>query len=297
MKITRKYITIFITGISIMACISTAYAEENYNTEFSFQYYSSDDDSSEIIVYGVNAEIYFSEVDTTGHPYAEAAFLERIGNVSLLVGKGEVEIGSTVEADGPIYGAMLTYMKPESPIAVQAIYGKRELEYDFPFDGDEDLDSYGLGLGYFISDGALVSIDYRHSETDLDIPIINLHETFEYDDYELGVKYVKEKPGGTAINLESGIEISQLDDGTDDKSNTIIEISGDYYVNRMTSIGGGLGINTGDDKDDEGITWVVNFKSFLNPGFSINTVFEKFLADNDEGEDEDSLSFVVSARF
>ncbi len=227
----------------------TSHAQESYQTEFSLEYYSSeDDDNYEDKLYGVSAEVHFSQVDTKGHPYAEAAFLERVGSVELVIGKSETELDSIAEGDGPLYGAMLTLMKPDLPIAIQATYLKSKLEFEPPLDGaDTEADGYGIEIGHFLSDGLLVSIGYMHSETDLTIPILTVDETIKHDDYELYAKFVKENLGGTAYNVEGTLGISQFDDGRDDGSNNFIVVSGNYYFNRRISLGGELEINIGDD--------------------------------------------------
>lgn len=296
--IIRKYSILVILCISFSFFCNTSYSQERYQTEFSIEYLSSEyEDNDESKMYGLTAGVYFSQVDTGVHPYAEAAFLERVGSIHLLVGKGEMELGSIAEADGPMYGAMLTYMKPNLPIALQAIYAKTKLKFDLPLDGDTETDLYGIEIGRFFYDGLLFSIGYSHSETGLTIPIITVDETMKYDDYTLYAKFVKEKMDGTAYNIEGSLGVSQFDNGIDDGSNTIIEVSGDYYFNRKISLGGELEINTGDYKDDEGKALAIDFKTFLNPSFSIDVGFEKFLADNDEGEDEKTFFIDILARF
>lgn len=298
MKIGTNYFYLFASGILAISSISTSYAQENYQTEFSLYYDSfEDDDDNKIKLYGLTAEVYFSEVDATDHPYAEATFLERIGSVELLVGKSEIENGSIAEADGAQYGAKFTYTTPESPIAVQATYIKSKLEYDAPLDGDQEGDAYAFEVGYFLSDGLLASIGYRHSKIDLTIPTSSVADSIKYDDFKVDVKYVIKQPGSTALNIEGGLQVRQFDHDTDDGSNTIVGVSGDYYFNRKISLGGGLKTNTGDDEDNEGTTLAVNFKSFINPSYSITASVEKFVADNDDGEDSDSLFFGVSGRF
>lgn len=70
-----------------------------------------------------------------------------------------------------------------------------------------------------------------------------------------------------------------------------------YYFNRRISLGGELEINSGDEKDEEGKTLGIDFNTFITPSFSINISFEKFFADNDEGEDEKTFFFGILARF
>jgi len=282
--------------ISIIFCFGTVYAQDSYQAEVSTKYYSSeDDDNIEYKIYGVNAAVYFSKVDTTGHPLAEAAFLERIGSIEVIAGKEEFKEDTNVEADGPLYGVGATFMNPKLPIAFQASFITSKLEFDSPSDGDATKDLYEFGFGYFITDRLIARLIYGYSEIEQPIPGTNI--TTEYNNYELSAKYVKVLVDGTAFNIEGGLVLRQFDEGAEDGSNTIFKVLCDYYINQKVSIGAGFEINTGDYKDDEGKAFAMDFKAFVLPRISINAGYEKFLAYNDEGADKESLQVTLSARF
>jgi hypothetical protein len=279
--------------ISIIFCFGTVYAQDSYQAEVSAKYYSSEDDNNiEYKIYGVNGEVYFSKVDTTGHPLAEAAFLERIGSIKITAGIEEFKDDSNVKADGPLYGVEATFMNPKLPIAFQASFITSKLEFDSPSDGDATKDLYEFGFGYFVTDRLIAGLKYGYSEVEQPIPGAK-----EYNNYELSAKYVRVLTDDTAFNIEGGLLLRQFDDDTEDESNVIFNILCDYYINQKVSIGVGFEINTGDIKDDEGKTFAIDFKAFVLPRISINAGFAKFLADNDEGVDKGSLQVTLSARF
>ncbi len=283
--------------ISIIFCFGTVYAQDSYQAEVSAKYYSSeDDDNIEYKIYGVNAAVYFSKVDTTGHPLAEAAFLERIGSIEVIAGTKEYKEEPNAEADGPLYGVGATFMNPKLPISFQASFITSKLEFDSPSDGDATKELYEFGLGYFITNRLIAELIYGYSEEELSISgMPNI--TTEYNNYELSAKYVKVLVDGTAFNIEGGLVLRQFDKGAEDGSNTIFKVLCDYYINQKVSIGAGFEINTGDYKGDEGKTFAMDFKAFVLPRISINAGFEKFLADNDGGADKESLQVTLSARF
>lgn len=275
----------------------SAYAQDNYRTEMSVNYDSSKDDDIEVKIYGIMAGIHFSPVDTTGHPLAEADFLERVGGIALTVGKMEAKSGSTsVDADGPFYGLLVALMKPDYPLTANVMYFKTETEFAAPYDGEITVDSYGFNIGKFISDGLLAFVGYSHTESDISFAGL-LESKRKTNDYSTGVKYVNELHDNAAFNIEADLAISQFDGGDDDGSNTIFGLSGDYYFTNRTSLGAGFDINIGDDKSDEGISFGINSTVFITPHFLLSVGFEKFQADNDEGEDEDSYDVTMSARF
>ncbi len=295
MNKTSKFVFLNLC-ISIIFCFGTVYAQDSYQAEVSAKYYSSeDDDNIEYKIYGVNGEVYFAKVDTTGHPLAEAAFLERIGSIEVTAGIEEFKADPNVKADGPLYGVGATFMNPRLPITFQASFITSKLEFDSPSDGDATKEHYEFGFGYFVTDRLIAGLKYGYSEVEQPIPGANI--TTEYNNYELSAKYVRVLADGTAFNIESGLLLRQFDDGTEDGSNAIFKVLCDYYINHKVSIGAGFEINTGDNKYDEGKTFAIDFKAFVLPRISINAGFEKFLADNDEGADKGSLQVTLSARF
>lgn len=271
--------------------LDAAHAQENYQTEISADWSIYEDDSDrEGKTYNLKAEIHFTEVDTVDHPFAEAAFLERIGSIRVSAGKYEYKNSATIKADGHIYAVGANFMKPDLPITIKTEFMKGKLEFDAPLDGNNTINYYNFGIGYFFTRSLLVGVEYSYKEQDIEIPIILVNKTYKRDNYKLAVKFVRELRNGTAFNIEGSFGVSQLDDGTDDESNTIIEILGDYYFNQKISIGGGLERNAGNHNGYEGITFKIDTKAFLTSIFSINFEFEK-------SADEESLQFILLARF
>lgn len=278
---------------SIFFCFGTVNAQDDYQAEISAKYYSSeDDDNTEYKTYCANGEVYFSKVDTAGHPFAEAAFLERIGSIEVIAGIEELKADPNVKAEGPLYGLGATFMNPKLPIAFQASFITSKLEFDSPLDGDATKEHYEFGFGYFFTNRLIAELIYGYSEVEQPIPGAK-----EYNNYEFSVKYVRVLTDGTAFNIEGGLLLRQFDENTEDESNVIFKVLCDYYINQKVSIGAGFEINTGDKKDDEGKTFAIDFKAFVLPRISFNAGFSKFLADNDEGADKGSLQVTFTARF
>ncbi len=184
-----------------------------------------------------------------------------------------------------------------SPVVLLLGISNAEIEYDLPIDIDCILESYNFGVGKFFADNTLVGVKYEHWKNTIKIPSLLIDDTTENDDYELSFKSVKKLEYDTAVNVEGSYTKSYFDDGTDDGSNTITAISGDYYFNKTTSIGAGLKINTGDDNSDEGKTLAININLFVSPRTSFKFSYETFSADNDKGTDHNNLDFTFSVRF
>ena len=297
-----KYVISLSLCFFLILGVEVIYAQDSYQTEISAGYSRWDDeDDNKTTQYDISAKLHFLPVNTVEHPLAEAAFLERIGSIELLIGKAESKGESIIdiEANGPYYGVALTYAKPDLPVVLQAQYAKIQLEFESPLDGDVTSDVYGFGIGYFLDKSLLAGIQYIHSETDTNIKYLTFSSetTSKTNSYALTAKFVREQSDGTAYNLEGGIGIEQFDDESDDGSNTIFEVSGDYYLNREVSLGAGFELNTGDDKDNEGKTVNLDFNAFVTPQFAVNIGVEKFIADNDEGENDNTFDVKVLMRF
>lgn len=279
---------------------SMAYGQQTYQVEASAAYLSwEDDDDNEEKLYGLELAFHPEPVDVGGHPLAEAAFMERIGNVSVFVGRDELDFGSGIEADGPTFGMQILYAQPGQPIVAQLYFIKARADFDAPVQADMSTDTYGLGIGTYISDGLRVTLNYESTETEASIWGSVFEK--EHDRYNIDVKWVKELAKSSAINLMGEIAIDRFDTETptetDDGSNTIFGVSADYYLNPYVSLGGGLEINTGDDEEYEGESIEARFRAFLHPQFSVGVEYEHFSADNEDVEDDDTIVIVLAARF
>lgn len=297
MKNKTKDALFFGLFLLVALSVKVSYAQEGYQFELSPEYQmSEDDDDVETTLYGITGRFYFSPVNIGNHPYGEAAFLERVGNVAFFLGQGEVDFGGGLEADGPTYGAALVYMQPGSPIFIAADYMRSELRFDAPLDLESEGDGYSLQLGGFATEGLLLSIGYAHAEVDVTSLIFGIDDTTEFDHYALIAKFVKELSGSTAVNVKGSFGINKFDDGIDDGSNTEVTVAGDYYFTRALSLGAGFGINQGDDETDEGRTFLIRANAFITPKIGVKASFEQFSADGDAGVDDDTFHFAILVR-
>ncbi len=288
----------FIVIYFLFFCIDFVYAQESYRTEFSAGFSNArNKDDIDTTIYSTQARIHFAPVNTSNHPLAETAFLERIGSIALFGGYGESE-GSLFKSKGPFYGASVTFMKPRMPIVISAKYTRTEI--DFELQGQEDrerkVDSYLLGIGYFFKPALLGEIQYAHTENDTTIPIFSFESIRKNDYYGLAAKFVKELPDSTAYNISGTAGVSRFDNDGDRGSNMIVTVSGDYYFNRRISVGAGYALNAGDDKDAEGNMISIRFNAFFNQHFSVNAGVAKFFAENPEGVDRECFNAGITIR-
>jgi len=293
-----KHVVSFVVMYILIFCINFVYAQESYRTEISANYSNlREQDNDETNIYSASADLYFAPVNTSNHPLAESAFLERIGSFSLFGGHGEGE-GSSFDSKGPFYGVSLTVRKPQLPFTFRALYRKTEVDFDIQEDENQerDTDSYFLGIGYFIKPAFWGEFQYSHSKSETTFSGSSLETSSKSHFYGVSAKFVKELPDSTAYNITGTAGVLRFDKDGDKGSNIIVTVSGDYYFNRQISVGADYVLNTGDDKDAEGNTISIGFNAFFNQQISVNAGIAKFFAKNPEGEDDESFNAGITIR-
>lgn len=280
--------------MAVLIFSPAAFGQEQYRTEVSAEYLNMDVGSDmEVSSYGVSGEFFFEPVKTAGHPYAEAAFLERIGSVNAGVAMTDVEIAG-VEGDGPMISAGVTYAKPGFPLSIQFQYTNADIDFD-DVDVSMEIDAYELRVGNYFTNTLLAGIGYGYDKTETESPLGSSEEKDKT--YELFAKYIHELGQGTELALEGSVARETTDDGGESLSNTDLAVAADYYFNRSLSVGAGIETNSGDNDADEGNTYTARVRYFITPQFSVAASYDKFAAGNDAGEDEKTLDLMVAARF
>lgn len=300
-KIIRSKFLAGLFAVALFLSFSVNAGAE-YQYEVGGGYITSEEDNGpKVDVVGVGAVLHFFPVSTSGHPLAESAFLERIGSVSIDAGFGDLEgpSGSNLDADITRYIVMLEYMRPGLPYVMTAMLDKQDVELNAPGVGEMTTDGLGLGFGYFLQDGLRIGLSYGQEEEDINITVPPLGtQTTDYDNYTVEAKWVSSLSAGRALNAEGSIGKRDFDDGTTDGSNTIIDLSADYYVTNMFSLGAGISFNSGDEQSEEGDTFTLNLTNFFNENYYIDVNYEKFSADDKNfSDDEDGWDIYFTARF
>lgn len=283
----KKIVVLFIVAICSMFVAGNAFAEDSYRAEVGISYMDVDEDNGdEYNVPVISASYQFADVNTSGHPLAEAAFLERIGNVEVSVGEGDVE-SSGSEYDVSTLGINFIYMQPDSPYAI----GLEYFDIDIDVPGTEfSTETINFILGYFLADGLRVNLEYGQSEA-----TVGASET-DADHYAFNAKYVLEDDKGEAFGLEGGILKVEIDNSADD---SYLEgyISVDHYFNERFNIGLGFAVSAGDVSSAEGHTVLVNARNFFTPNVYGEVGYADFSPTNPDGFDEETWEFSLTARF
>lgn len=274
-------------------CAVAASAEEQYQSEISAVYGRTDySQDFRVTTIGAMAEVFFAPVNTTGHPYAEAAFLERAGSV--IVTASDIGLkASLADGDGRVLRAGVNYAKPDFPLAVQATYGKTKYDYDAPYNYAYEGNDYSIRVGNYFTRTLLAGVNYANSKIDESTTGFSMKSK----DVGIFAHYVNELGQGTALSLDGSLLSSTSDDGSGSLRNTVERVSVDYFFSRGLSAGVGIENSSGKDLDNEGRTYSANVRYFVSPRLSFLAMYDRSLAANAGSDDTKSVVIVAALRF
>lgn len=190
---------------ALALALTTTAAAADYQGEVGVAYI--DFDGAETIAFA--GEFHFQPVATASHPLAEAAFLERSNNVSLLYGRSEfgpVDVNTTL-AEVELY-------IPQAMLYIAPFYTRSSTKFGGNSASDSD---WGVTVGITPMEGFRVTTTYADEV-----------------DYELNfdVKYVLGLANDTAVNMEFGYADAPVSGMSD-----TVSAAADYYFDRTFSVG------------------------------------------------------------
>lgn len=271
---------IFIAGIMF----SNIVGAQDYQWEANFFTSTEKEDVSniELEITGIVLIHYLSQVDTSKGPLAEAEFLSRTSNVGfgLITNFDLSGPGGSVDGDGFLVGGI--YYAPDTDYFIELVLVRRSLDTTPGLDLDNNI----VIVGTYLDERSAVWLEIASGEL------------FGSDTSGLAFGYKRlMKAGGKDINVEFNVENEKVD-SIPSETNTDVTLSGDYYINRLFSIGAGFNTNSGDDKSIEGTIISLGVRYFFTPVVSFEIAFNEFSADDTViGDDSSTVQIEVTGRF
>lgn len=272
-------------GLAALFCVAGVQAA-SFQKEAGFTYDKTDyDPDGDLTIMTVGGTYYLAPVQASG-PLAEAAFLAKASGVNAFIGTVDQTIVST-SLDGETYGIGVDYVLPANDIKL----GLAMETYDVSASGTTiELTTTTLEFGKYLDDKKYVSLSYAMGT----LSVTTIPDT-DLTDISLAGKWLLDQ-GGNTINLEAFYSQEEADDGTVSETNSVIGISGDYYLDDSLSLGLGYMTNSGDDTTEEGSTVGLHAEKFLTDTFSVELTYSAFSSDS--GVDDDtSVSLTIGGRF
>lgn len=282
----RNYLLGSAIALVLAAEVSTA---QTYRSEVRLGYLDSNNElfNSDSSAWMAGGTYYFSPVNSTNHPLAEAAFLEKASNIGIGYVRDEWKYSSLRQAygtysyetsiEGRDVAGTIEFFIPNSIFYIAAgVTNEEERSRTVSFhmeDGfiDPDVETFTDrtsettwqgSVGLTPIDGLLVRTTfYEDSEVD--------------KHWDLNAKYITEILGRT-VNLESSYN-SYEDDSTQ-------SFAGDVYFGRTLSIGAGYVFGGGSDG------YQIRARKFFTDKLSVNATFAS-------SEDLDAYAIAFALRF
>lgn len=248
------------------------------------------------MTYGAAATLYFSSVKTNDHPYAEAAFLERIGCIWVTALHQDIET-TAHKSTGPIFLVGVNYIKPEFPLAISAVFETSKIEDDiFSGNGYTKLRRYSFSIGNYFLPALLAGVEYSSLTYDYVLPGF-LSLSSKIMDYGLFAKYASELPNGTVLLFKGSIISKQTDDKFETFINTNLSLSIDYFFTRSLSAGVGIENSSGNNNNEVGRTQSLNVDYFFTPQFSVKTTYDNYVNADNNDLNSNSVGIIAAVRF
>ncbi|MEN0036307.1 MAG: putative porin [Cellvibrio sp.] len=251
------YSAIFATSSFALAPFA---ASDTYRNEI----YATYSELDEVDEYSINLQgkHYFSAVDTTGLPLAEAAFLQKSSSVTLAASNNNYK-SDNYENDTYARSLNVNYFIPNSIFFVGA--GVSQQKHNIHnFDGGDDAGVYDYSTDWGSNLNARIGV----------APIEGLqiwsdfYENSDISDYwNLSAKYVKPLSNERAVSTE--VYYSDNDYGP----RTVI-VSADYYFTHRFSVGVGAArfMYDGDYRDDTN-SYHVRARHFVTENISADLTY------------------------
>jgi hypothetical protein len=251
-----------------------------YQGEISAAYGDIDtSDSEEGYMVGVEGKYYFAPVDTTNHPLAEAAFIEKANNVYVNLGNYEYK-DSGERTDIYMRSVGIDFYIPNSMIYLGAGVVEGKAKSTWSMDGYSESYSTKWDSSWFVKAGiAPITGLLVWSEFTEDVDVS--------DEWNINGKYVLPLAGEQALNIEASYEQSDVDFEHDTITGAV-----DYYLDRNLSLGAGF-VNTSFDNsigDDAVNDYFIRARNFFTDNISAEISYT-------DGDYEDSLMFGGTIRF
>jgi len=240
------------------AALADTHQNQSYQTEINASYEDADYENNWLNAYHVplQATYYFSPVDVTNVPLAEAAFLNQASSVSLTYQYSDYDM-SAEYSKSKYRGLDINYYVPDTMFYVGAgiQQAKSENYYSNNYGShkyETDWETRWVGrLGVAPAEGLLIWSEF--------------YEHVKVSDYwNLNAKYVKPLSNGRAFGIESSYHNIESEEHS-------LQVIADYYFNNRFSLGVGISHYETDYYDDKDT--LLRSRYFFTDNFSLDLTY------------------------
>ncbi|MFV0478075.1 MAG: putative porin [Parahaliea sp.] len=233
-----------VAGLSMLAA-GTANAD--YRWELGASYAGGDVETDTLDgdrdSYNFQGKFFLDRVDTSKGPLGEAEFLDRASYIQLDYGTGELDRDHGDEDDIDSYQVKGRYVHKATGWMADLNYRVDDFEED-------DLDSYGVGVGKYLGENTTLMLTYEHAEFDD-------ADDIEADVWGLNVEHLFSFGNGMSLKLSGGYSYVDTDYGDDGDK---YSLAGTYYFNDRIGFGASYEVLDAEDQLD---SWKVYADVFV----------------------------------
>lgn len=285
---------IFLPLICMLSSSGLIYASD-YRAEFGVARASVDESDHDLNLNLIGADFYFSPVDTSKGPLAEAAFLSQSSVLAVIIGAETGTLYEELDADRDIKSVLINYVIPDSHFILgmekATDKSKREDKLGFGYQLDSEVETTALTFGKFTTESSSVQLSY------IDVEITEKESfgsfadiySFDFKVYDLGFKNVIENADGSYLGLQADILLYDMEGSSANE----YQFSATFYPTTMLSLGAGIRYY---DPENTSATqnYSIDVEYFIVESISIALALYK--ADDDSNE-FDSKALALTARF
>ena len=295
----KQTLSVTLLSLSLFSFSSISYAEQSYRTELQGGYEKEDADTSTDKSTTLGATIYFSPVNTENKPLAEAAFLDKSSSVIIGYIKLKTDFQNSspnsIDGSGPLFA--INYITKTDAFILGAVYSTQDVESD-PDGITGDIKTTGIEIGKYLDDSSVIRLLYISNDTEIQSTTLNQTINVDLEQYNLSFKTVRPLDDASFYHLGINFVYNKIDSASvNDDDSQRVEVQGDYYFTRMTSLGAMASFNSSDDITPEGKTLAIGGAHFFVPQIALTIKLSKFFALDSQDKDTDSISVDVIARF
>ena len=258
--------TAIVAGIGL-ALSATAQADYRWELGGAYSHGSVDSElktpngttknDTDIDVGNIFGTFYLWEVDTSKGPLGEAAFLDHASSITLAATDGEVDFSDIDNQDGQNYAVSTRYVAEGPGWQLSGLIV--DLGYERQEPGDQEIDIYNVGVGYYVTPKTTVVVGYEQT---------NVNDGGDVDTYRVDGKHLWSLSGDGAITAELGYGRTTI------KNNDDVDaylVAGKWYLNKSLSFG--LGYENTDWNGYEVNTVSVSSEWFITESFEVSLAY------------------------
>jgi hypothetical protein len=248
--------------------LGASVAGGSLDTEIKDTENSNQKNSEDSTIGAIEGTYFLNPVDTSKGPFGEAAFLDHASSFGLRASAGELDLAGGDDADGEIYEADFRYVAEGPGWNLSGVIV--DLGYERAEPGDQEVDRYGMGLGYYLTPTTTAVVDYRKT---------NVNNGGDVDSWKLDVEsFFALSDGGIKVRASGGKTVVS---GLDDPSTWLIGAT--WYMGNNWGFGADLGIT--DINGYETDTISVNAEWFVTENFAVDLAYRTVQPDDIEFRD------------